>query len=181
MAMALPVLPVMPAGYIAQQADLDNIGYGVIFMMTKPMTRIHDGAGGQSLVPAGTVVQFSVADYDTDGMWNSGSPTQLTVQTPGFYKLDYMCCQNNGISMNAAAQVVTGANNPAGSGLSTQCWPGYGYGVSRVCARGSGIIPWYMYALDWVTVTCYPNSTGGTLVSASTFTPTFLSLELVSI
>ena len=183
MSMTIPTIPAMPAGYVVQAADLNNLAYAAQFLLTKPATRVHDGVGGQALVTTGTAIQYSVADFDTDSMWSSGSPTQLTVQTPGFFKIDYMIDQNNGISYTSVAQITTGTNNPAGSGISTQCWPGGSFGASnRCCARAGGILPFYMYALDYVQVLAYPDINGSSTSSApATFTPSYLALELVSI
>jgi hypothetical protein len=187
MTMTIPTVPVMPAGYIATAADMNNLAYAAQFLLTKPITRVVDTAGSQAVTTAFVQVTFSSASFDTDGMWNSGTPTRLTVQTPGFYKIDY-CIQaavasGTSINMNTQATVVTGANNPAGAGIATIVYAGYGSGSAagglRAAGHSSGVLPFYMYALDYVTVSVVAQLTGSTL-SASAF-PSYMLLEFVSI
>lgn len=185
MTMIIPTIPIMAAGYVATATDMNNLAYAAQFMLTKPIARVHDTVGTQAIGTGTTTITWGAADFDPDGMWNSGSPTQLTIQTPGFYKMSYMLSGgtvSTTIDWNASAHVTTGANNPAGAGVVSEMWPGYGSGsasANRVTCRASGIIPWYLYALDYVWVGALAASTGITLNTASF--PSYLCLELVSI
>lgn len=189
MAMTIPTIPSLPAGYIAQAADLNNLAYAAQFLLNRPLTRIHDSAGGQAIGTAGTTaISFAHVDYDNDSMYSSSQPTRLAVQTPGYYRVDYMISgyQSNGSNpMNTWAQVTTGSNNPQGSGVITEVWPGYGVGnvgaQAVCCGRGSGIIPLFMYAGDYVTVYAQCTATGQTTATPSQFSSSYLCLELVSI
>lgn len=185
MTMTIPTIPVMPAGYVATAADMNALAYGVQFMLTKPIVRARDNVGTQAVGTATTTVSWGTTDFDTDGMYSGGTPTRLTIQTPGFYKITYMisaAIAGTTLPMNASAHVVTGANNPVGAGVDTEMWAGYGSGGvtgNRVTARSCGVIPWYMYAADYVWVGCFASSTGMTL--STTSFPSYLCLELVSI
>ena len=176
----------MPAGYIATAADFNNLAYATQFALTRPMARVHDTAGGQAVSNTSIAVTFGGVDFDPDGMWSSGANTRLTVQTPGFYKLDYfVSLTSGGTTQNTVTfcKVTTGSNNPAGSGLTSQAWAGYGSGSaggSRVGGRASGILPSFMYALDFVQVFVLAQSTGQS-TSISGFVPSWLCMELVSI
>ena len=186
MSMTIPTIPTMPAGYVVQAADMNNLAYGATFLLTKPIVRVRDAAGSQAVTVTFTSVAFNTKDFDTDGMWSSGSNTLLTIQTPGFYKVSYAVdalAASTSVPMNTIVQVVTGANNPAGTGVSMPfCWGGASAGGVASSLRGmahaSGIIPWYMYAGDTAAIQVNASATGMTL---STSIPSFFTLELVSI
>jgi hypothetical protein len=183
--MTIPTIPTMPAGYIAQAADMNNLAYAVQFLLGKPISRVYDTTGTQAITTASVLVTWGAASFDPDGMWSSGTPTVLTVQTPGFYNMDY-CVQGAAsptINMNTGLLVTTGPNNPAGSGISTPAYPGYGGGSQtggqRCSGHASGVIPWYLYIGDTVGVNVVAGSAGMTLSTG--VTPSFLALELVSV
>lgn len=185
MTMTIPTIPNMPAGYVAQAADLNNLAYAAQFLLTRPIARISDTSGTQTIGTSAAAISFNTVTFDPDTMYNSGTPTRLTVQTPGFYKISYLVnafSSGTSISMNAFATITTGTGNPAGSGVTTNCWAGGGAGGAtgqRICARATGILPFYMYAGDFVTVSANAAATGNTL-SVNSFN-SFLALELVSI
>lgn len=187
MTMTIPTIPAMPAGYIATAADMNALAYAVQFLLTKPIARAVDTAGSQAVTTGDTAVTFGAASFDTDGMWSAGQPTRLTVATAGFYKISY-CVQASvasgvTINCNTHATVTTGANNPAGAGVATQVYGGYGGGSAagglRVGPHASGVLPFYMYALDYVTVSVVAAAAGLTL-SISAF-PSFMTMEYVSV
>jgi hypothetical protein len=186
MTMTIPTIPTMPAGYVVTASDMNNLAYGATFLLTKPIARVHDGAGTLALTATSQLIPFNTMDIDTDGMWSSGANTKLTIQTPGFYKVSYMvdALGSSGSSpLNSYVQVTTGPNNPLGTGVGQPIqWGGYGSaGVAlsfRVCAHASGVIPFYMYAGDTVAIEAHSSTTGMTL---STSFPSYHCLELVSI
>jgi hypothetical protein len=176
---ALPALTPVPAGYIVTAADLNNMAYACTFLMNKPIARVHDATGGQTIAAAGnTAIIFDTKDFDTDGMWSSSTPTQLTIQTPGYYHVRFMVNQAPATA-TAWVLVTTGANNPAGQGITNIYYDGYVIAVSNIGACGAaGVLPQYLYALDFVQVFCRSN------VSSTTFggtTGPFFSLEYVSL
>jgi hypothetical protein len=186
MTMTIPTIPTLPAGYIVTATDMNNLSAGATFLLNKPLTRVHDAAGTQAVTATAAAIAFNTVDMDTDTMWSSGSNTKLTVQTPGFYKISYLADAlgaSSSAPMNTYVQVITGANNPLGSGVSMPfCWGGYGSaGVAlsnRVCAHASGIIPWYMYIGDTTSIMVKASATGMTL---NTSFDSYCCMELVSI
>lgn len=185
MAMTIPTIPTLPAGYIVTATDMNNLASAATFLLTKPIARVHDGAGSTAIGTSNTYIPFNTKDFDTDGMWSSGSPTLLTIQTPGFYKVEYMIDVLGTVapgSMQTAVTITTGSNNPAGSGLTSTCWEGYACGTDttsfRLAPHAAGVIPWYLYALDTVSVWAVESATG---MTTSTSFPSYLALELVSI
>jgi hypothetical protein len=177
MTMTIPVIPVLPAGYVVQPADLENLAYACQFLLYKPLTRVHQATPGQSLSTSGTIITWDTKDFDTDGMYSSSATDRLTIQTPGYYRVRYMVA-NNGYSATAWAQVNRGPNNPAGSGALSY-WPSYNIGSTTAMMGAAGDLPVYMYALDYVRVNCSPNSSGG--ATDTTYEPSYLALELVSV
>lgn len=177
MAMTIPVLTPVPAGYVVQLSDLQAMTSACTFLMTKPLARIHMASSGQSLpTGSGTAITFNTVDFDTDGTWNSGSPTRLTIQTPGFYKVRYTVGLGTSTSGNSWVQVTTGTNNPAGSGVLSQCYGAYAT-VTASQLGSAGIIPQYLYALDYIQV--YYAGTAATTVGVGQGAPS-LAIEYVS-
>lgn len=185
MTMTIPTLPTFTAGYVVQPADMNDLAYACTFLLTKPICRVHDQAGTQSVTTSATSVSFNTADINTDGMWSSGTPTELIVQTPGFYKVSYSIdavAASSASTIGTSVQVITGANNPLGAGVSmTPCWIGYGAALTasslRVVCHGAGLIPWYMYAGDYAETRMIAYATGMTL---NTTIPSTMYMELVS-
>lgn len=184
MTMVIPTLPSLPAGSVATATQMNQLSTACTFLLTKPIVRVHDAAGSLAITGSATAVPFNTSDFDTDGMWSSGSNTILTVQTPGWYKVAY------GISFAGATNPVntyiagtTGPNNPGGSGNSIgHFWAGYSNGIvaspGGACG-GSGVFPFYLYAGDKIQVNILSNTTGDTLsVSVS---DSFFQAEYVSV
>lgn len=185
MAMTIPTIPSsLPAGYVVTANDMNNLGAACTFLMTRPIARVHDAAGTQTIGTSVVAVQFNTKDFDTDGMWSSGANTRLTVQTPGFYKVEYwidLMGSSSSTNADTYVQVTSGSNNPAGAGIIQPCWGGHataGVAAStRSGAHSAGILPLYMYSLDYVEI--YALCTTATPLSTSI--PSFLTMELVSI
>jgi hypothetical protein len=184
MTMTIPTLPVMPAGYVVQASDMNDLAYAATFLLTKPLCHV-TATGTQSVTTSFVAIAYSIADINTDGMWSSGNTSLLTIQTPGFYKVTYSvdCVgTSTAYTTQTVVQCVTGANNPLGGGVSLlQCLPGYGTGgVSasvRTASHAEGIIPYYLYELDTVAVQVKAVTAGMTL---STYVPCTMALEFVS-
>jgi hypothetical protein len=189
MTMTIPTIPSLPAGYIVTPADLNNLAYCCTFLYTKPIARIRDAAGGQSISTSAISVNFATKDIDTDGMWSSSAPTKLTIQTPGWYKLRYAVAVTTGTTNRVNAQVksTTGANNPQGSGVvSAAYWGAYTYAASgnTEYAGASGVWPFYLYAGDSLSVLALTDNGVNTAVTAPSSGNnggSYFSLEYVSI
>jgi hypothetical protein len=158
MAMTLPTLPNMPAGYVATAADMNNLAYACTFLLTKPVASVQDTNNTQVFTSSPPVaLPFNTKNYDTDGMWSSGANNKLTIQTPGWYKFRYTVFATTAGGVTDAfgtyLESTTGANNPAGAGVvSSDHWHGYTdvFSSSGGAAGASGIWPFYLYAGDFL-------------------------------
>lgn len=193
MTMVIPTIPTMPAGYIATGTDMNNLAYCCTFLSTMPIARVRDAAGGQSLSTSSgspTQISFATKDIDTDGMWSAGSPTFLTVQTPGWYKFRYSVAVGTGgsVRVNCHMRSTSGANNPGGAGNnSAALWGAYTYAAAssnNEYAGAAGVWPFYLYSGDQLAVRAYTDnavSTVTTAPSSGNNGGSFFSLEMVSI
>lgn len=187
--MTIPTIPSLPAGYVVQLADLQNLAYAATFALGKPAVYAVDNTGGMAIGTSfGTFISFTATFINTDTMWASGAPKKFTVNTPGWYKISYgVNVGTVGGVFNTAVRTTTGSNNPAGSGInSNYYWQGYtdvaagpvGYGGA------TGDWPFYMYAGDFWQVTMKAAATGastGAAGNGGNNTGSFFIAELVSI
>jgi len=174
-------LPTLPAGSIATAAQLNELAAAANFLLNKPIARVHDGAGSQSIAvtPSNTVIKFANRDIDNvaPGMWSSSATDRLTIQTAGWHKVRYGVSTNATKSVNTYVQQVCGSNNPLGAGSTVgPYWPGY---TVQGYAGASGVWPAYLYAGDYLQVHAFADS-GGALTEAA-ISPSFFSLEWVHI
>lgn len=186
----IPTIPTLPAGYVVQLDDLQDLAEAATFLLNKPITRVIDETGGQAIGTTPLTVHFTNAIFDTNGMWASAQNGRLTVQTPGWYKVRYgVNVGTVGGTFITWAFVTTGPNNPAGSGIVLQpCWGGY-VDVPATSSPGwadaGGIVPNYLYAGDFIGVhvkaAATGASTGITAPGGATLGGSFLSMEYVSI
>lgn len=190
MSMVIPDVSTFDAGYIAVLDDIKDLAEAATFLLGKPMSRVLDGTGGVAILTTPTIVTFTTASFDPDGMWNVSTPNRLTIQTPGWYRVSYSV--NCGAAADTFVSWVTstsGANNPAGAGVtSAPYWSGSSDGVaSSAAARpgGSGIWPFYLYAGDYLQVSVQSNAAGASTGTGAPGTAgsggSFFELELVSI
>lgn len=188
-AMTIPVIPDLPAGYVAQLGDMQALAYAAQFALTKPMTKVIDNTGGASIGTSFGAVSFTATVFDIDGMWVVGNPSRLTVQTPGWYSVRY------GINVGTVGGVYTtcvtstsGTNNPQGAGVqSANYWGGMSDepAATNGWATGGGDWPFYLYSGDYLQVfieaAVAGSSTGTGAPGAATKGGSYFSAELVSI
>ena len=187
--LAIPVLPSLPAGYVVQAADMTALVNAAAFALQKPITKVIDTSGGQSIGTGFGAVTFSSAQFDIDGMWSNSTPTRLTIQTPGWYTIRYgVNVGTVGKTVVTCAASTSGPNNPIGTGVaSANYWGGYtdmnagNFGW----ATGGGDWPFYLYQGDYIQVFAQADSTGGstgiTGPTGGTTPGSYFSMELVSI
>jgi hypothetical protein len=181
MAMTLPTIPQLPAGYVVQVADMNALANCATFLMTKPMARAYDGTGGQT-IPATTETQvaYTAVNFDTDGMWAVGHPSRFTIQTPGFYKFNYSVI-TNGVTCRSQMTMVTGANNPQGAGVTPSSHLASSAVVNTMGgSSGGGVWPYYLWPLDYIYVTTYCNALASQWTSTSTTPGSCFSAEWMS-
>lgn len=178
MTMTIPTLTSLTAGQVAQVSDLQAMTSACTFLMNKPIARVHMTTAGQSLPTTPAAVTYNTADFDTDGMWGGSGSANLYARTPGYYKVRYGVNQN-GATGNGWILLTTGANNPAGSGVTTEYCGSYVYGwTASTMACASGLIPVYMYVGDYVSA--YFAGNVATSVIVTPIGP-YLSMEYVSV
>jgi hypothetical protein len=185
MTMTIPTIPELPAGYVVQEADMNNLAYCCTFLLTKPIAMVYDSAGGQSIAtgPAYTTISWGSKYFDTDGMWTSSAPTVLTVQTPGWYKVRWgLTVGSTVLATTGSVYSMSGANNPGGSGnMSALFWSGYSgqFGTAPGGSGCGGLWPYYLWAGDQLSLLASASTTGETTVSTNN--PSWFSAEYVSI
>lgn len=188
--MQIPSVPKLPAGYVVQLSDLQELAGAADFLLGKPLTRVIDETGGQTISTTPTTIQYTNIIYDTDNMYSSSQKARLTIQTPGWYKVRYnVNCGTTGGTYITWVFVTTGPNNPLGAGVTLNpSWGGYSdvQGTSSPgWAGASGIIPNYLYSGDFVGVRVKAAASGSlTGISApgsATLGGSFLCMEYVSI
>lgn len=182
MTMTVPTVPQMPAGTIATSAQMNQLSACCSFLLGKPIARVVATTGGRAIAGTASPIQFDVASFDPDGMWNIANPTRLTIQTPGWYKVRYSIVTVNSAIFNTYVNSTSGSNNPVGAGVTSFSYlPGYGnggsIGLSGVASGASGLWPYYLYALDYLVITALPSA--ATTTSVSPIGSSF-SLEYVS-
>ena len=65
-----------------------------------------------------TAVTFSALKWDTDGMWDAGNPTRLTVRTPGLYQVSVLARMPTALYGRLDLNLRANAGGVAGSGTS---------------------------------------------------------------
>ena len=188
--MTIPTIPSLPAGYVAQLADLQNLAAAATFALNKPIMYAVDNTGGMAITTSWLSISFTTTFYDPDGIWAAGSPKRLTIQTPGWYKLSYgVNVGSVGGVFNSAVRSTTGSNNPQGSGVtSNYAWGGYAdvsSGNIGYCGA-TGDWPYYLYQGDYLQVFVKAAAAGASTGTSAPGTGinnggTFVQLELVSI
>jgi hypothetical protein len=188
--MTIPTIPDLPAGYVVQLADLQNLAAAVTFALTKPAVYVVDNTGGQAITTNFAAASFTTAIIQTDNlMFQGGSPHRLHAQTPGWYKVSYgVNVGSVGGVFNSAVRSTTGPNNPQGSGVnSNYYWGGYtDVAASSIGYAGAtGDWPFYLYQGDYLEVhikaAAAGASTGTAGIDGGNNAGSFFALELVSI
>lgn len=178
----IPVPPLLEAGHVATAADMNAISAVATFLISgKPFCMAQANAT-QALTGGGVrnVVKMQTKLFDTDSIFSgSGGGTPFTIQTPGWYRAKYWCplASSNG---DCGLFITTGAGNPQGAGVTNECWAS-GCSVSSTtdytAYSGGGLLPFYMYATDQVSLRVSPNSSVSTVLTDSA---AGMSVEFVS-
>lgn len=188
MTMALPVIPTVdgvpfPAGHVVTGDEMNALAYACTFAMNRPFSRVH--ATTTQVIPTFPgFMNYDTVDQDPDGMFSISNPGRLTIQTPGYYKVRYMCNLGS-VGGNAFARVTTGPNNPVGNAVTSSTapysqWGAYTLGTASGGACGaSGILNQYLFAGDIVQILA--GRPAGTMTTITTNVGSWFSLEWVSI
>ena len=86
----MKVPPKWTAGWEPNADDFNTYISDVVeFLLEPPHARVRRDTTQSLTDGAFTTISFTVCDKDNDSMWSAGSPTLLTVQTPGWYEITY--------------------------------------------------------------------------------------------
>lgn len=139
----------------------------------KPMCLVKAVDAGGVPNSTDTVIQFQTAAQDTDGMYSSTSPTQLTVQTTGWYRVVLQVHWDTTTTGRRACKIMVNGIDPGSNAIASDArdlgTPGEGTltsceGLAHLAAGAT------IYGNVW-------QSSGGTLHFVSGFSGTFLSAE----
>ena len=93
--MNLPDLSVWQAGMEHDETAFNAVSYAINFLLDPPECRIDQTTVATSVansITTCTAITFQSASLDNDGMWNAATPTYLTIQTPGWYEVEFAMC-----------------------------------------------------------------------------------------
>ena len=172
---APPKVPAIFAGQVVTSAQMNALSAVATFLFGKPSAYVQ--ASTAQAMSGATSISFPTKIRDSDGMWNSGSPTLLTVQTPGYYRVAYYV-PHAAVASISYVKFTAGTNNPQHP-TTKLCWSGSAQGSAAVvCCGAAGVVPVYMYLGDTVEVVV----TSGSAVSTDFATngPASFSMEFVS-
>lgn len=168
----IPAVPVFPAGYAAQGAQLAELAAAITWCMSgKPLTELEQRSAQTFTTGTAAAVTWDTKLADRDSGWSSGSSTRYTAQTPGYY------LAAAGVSFSASSagvriayfQVTTGSGNPGGAGNTTQFGDKATTASSTTLTRLSlGMLTPYLYVGDYVEVYAEQTS-GGNLATSSCY------------
>jgi hypothetical protein len=89
--MELPNISAWNAGAEHDEDMFNAVSYAINFLLAPPECRVNQ-TSAQSIAnntTTATAISFNSASIDNDGMWNSGTPTYITIQTPGWYECEF--------------------------------------------------------------------------------------------
>lgn len=89
--MQLPNVQQWNSGMIHDEVLFNDLQYAMTFLLSPPEAEIHQTAA-QSIpngTTTGTPITFDSVTKDNDGMWNASAPTRLTINTTGWYELEW--------------------------------------------------------------------------------------------
>lgn len=89
--MELPDISRWNAGAEHDEDMFNDVSYALNFLLEPPECRV-DQTSTQAIatgVTTATAVTFQSAAFDTDGMWDVAHPTYITINTPGWYEVEF--------------------------------------------------------------------------------------------
>lgn len=189
MTLVVPTVPVLPAGYTVQAADLNQLAAVATFLLGKPYAHIADQSGGTSIATVAfsalggtislvgcttaTINNGTSGSIDTDGMWTfgaGGTGNFLTVQTPGWYiaRVGIRVTVTSGDWLKIWPVFVPGLNNPVQSFYSSgvALYPNQAStdGGDAITLTAGGLSPFPLYPGDEIAMFGYCDT--GTMTSA---------------
>lgn len=94
--MRIPSPKQLTAGDLPDEDLFNEIRYTMQFLENPPAAHVVATSGLSTTTALWTAVTFHTVEQDLEAeydpakpMWDAGSPTRLTVRTPGWYEMDY--------------------------------------------------------------------------------------------
>lgn len=173
----VPAVPTEPAGVIATSRDLNEWANASQFFLgssrgTAPVFFLQ-AATTQSLTTSFTAVNWSSSAAvfkDNNGAWTSGTPSRMTVMTPGFYSIAWSVSAASGAGhLQCYAQVTTTAANPFNPSTTVKFQAANRASTTNITVTGSGgLVPIYLATGDYVEVYAL---VGSAVSTSLTFAP----------
>jgi hypothetical protein len=166
-----PTIGPFTAGDILTAATMTDVQTNLTNQRVPPSCRVRKT--GSQVFTNPTTISFDTdagsGAHDTDGMWDAGSPTVITIQTTGLYLVT--CAISAGsATANAITTLQMSLNTSAGGSFVS--FGANGNTGTGACASASGVTS--LTAGDTVSVLCYFNGSGtgltiggGTTMSAT--------------
>jgi hypothetical protein len=89
--MDLPDISAWNAGQEHDEAEFNDLSYALSFLLNPPECVVQQTA--VQAIPNGTTtataVRWDAAVKDNDGMFDASTPTYITIQTPGWYEIEW--------------------------------------------------------------------------------------------
>lgn len=126
--MSAPALPTFVDASVVHQADLNALvsNINVLALNTagkqqaaqylRPLCLIRLTATQNIATATTTLVNWGIADVNSDNMWTGSQPTQMTVQTAGVYVLSFSSLFANGLTTSnnpSEARIMVNGTSPA--------------------------------------------------------------------
>lgn len=126
--MTAPTLPTFTDGTVVHQADLNSLvsNINILALNTagkqqaaqylRPLCLIRLTATQSINNATTTLVNWGVADVNTDSMWTGSTPTQMTAQTAGVYVLSFSSLFANGLTTStnpSEARIMVNGTSPS--------------------------------------------------------------------
>lgn len=172
-----PVIPTEPAGVIATSKDLNEWATASQFFLgsfrgTQPVFFLM-AAATQSLTTSFTAVTYSSSApvfKDNNGAWTSGTPSRMTVMTPGFYSIAWSVSAASGAGhLQCYAQVTTTAANPFNPSATMKFQAANRAATTNITVTSSGgLVPIYLATGDYIEVYAL---VGSAVSTSLTFAP----------
>ena len=172
-------LPILTAGQIVDAADMNAMTSAANFISGKPVCVLQTPSAGQSIPTTAntTPVVWTEAEIDNSGMYNASSPTIVTIQVPGWYRICY------------SVTIASGANSVAYNGYVSQTGgSSTGNYLGSYCESLAGALPlvamgasglWPFYLTEGATLSVWMQA-GETGTYTSSIYSSYLSLEYAS-
>ena len=116
--MELPNLARWSAGDQHDEDMFNDVSYALNFLLNPPECRVEQTTA-QSIatgVATATSITFQNVNIDNDGMWNAGTPSLITIQTSGWYEIEFAvswATKSSDATVRFSGLVVNGANAAA--------------------------------------------------------------------